>query len=336
MDEGHASEDQRASRTVFVTGAAGLIGVPVVRCLLRDGFRVVAVDDGSAGTLGRLAEFKGRPQAVVRVADIRHRSALAGLVAMERPWGVVHLAARHFIPHCERFPAETLEVNVMGTQHLLDACAEYPPERILFASTADVYDVSSRPHSEDGPVGPIGVYGVSKLLGEWLLRDQGYRLGGCTMAIARLFNVYGPGDPHPHLLPEVLRQLRHGRVLRLGDLESTRDFVYVEDAAEALVALLRAGGSGVFNIGTGTGTAGRELVETVAKLIGHEVDVQLDPERLRRQVRPNLCAVPNRFREVVPWWPRVSFRDGIRYTVEAEFGESVRGDANEYGLGVMS
>lgn len=321
-------DHQQTSRTVLVTGAAGLIGVPVVRCLLRDGFRVVAVDDGSAGTLGRLDEFNGSPHVVVRVADIRHRAALTGLIAAERPWSVVHLAARHFIPNCERFPGETLEVNVMGTQHLLDACAEHPPQRIVFASTADVYDVNAHPHSEDDSVGPIGVYGVSKLLGERLLRDQAYRLEGCAIAIGRLFNVYGPGDPHPHLLPEVLRQLRHGLVLRLGDLESARDFVYVEDAAEALVALLHAGQSGVFNIGTGTAVCGRELVHAVAELIDREVEIQLDHERLRRQVRPNLCAVPDRLREMVPWWPRVSFRDGIRYTIEVEFGGDASGDVS--------
>jgi UDP-glucose 4-epimerase len=320
---------QQTRPSVLVTGAAGLIGIPVVRCLLRDGFRVVAVDDGSAGTLARLDEFNGSPQVVVRVADIRHRAALQGVVAAERPWGVVHLAARHFIPNCERFPFETLEVNVMGTQHLLDACAEHPPQRIVFASTADVYDVNTHPHSEDDSLEPIGVYGVSKLLGERLLRDQAYRLEGCTIAIGRLFNVYGPGDPHPHLLPEVLRQLRHGLVLRLGDLESARDFVYVEDAAEALVALLHEDQSGVFNIGTGTTVRGRELVQAVAELIGREVEIELNHERLRRHARPTLCAIPDRLREVVPGWPRIPFRDGIRYTVEAELG----GDANEYGRG---
>ncbi|MGH8246062.1 MAG: NAD-dependent epimerase/dehydratase family protein, partial [Gammaproteobacteria bacterium] len=278
-DLGHAGGDRRPGRTVLVTGAAGLIGVSVVRCLLRDGFRVVAVDDGSAATLGRLAEFNGNPHVAVRVSDIRHRAVLAGLVAAERPWGVVHLAARHFIPDCERCPSETLEVNVMGTQYLLDACAEYPPQRIVFASTADVYSASALPHSEDDAVGPVGIYGVSKLLGERLLRDQAYRLEGCTITVGRLFNVYGPGDPHPHLLPEVLRQLRHGPVLRLGDLESSRDFVYVEDAAEALIALLYVGKSGVFNVGTRTAVSGRELVQTVAAATGREVEIRLDHAR---------------------------------------------------------
>lgn len=325
FDPGRSGADLRSGRTVLVTGAAGLVGVPVVRCLLRDGFRVVAVDDGSAGTLGRLAEFNGNPQVAVRVADIRDRAVMAGMVGTERPWGVVHLAARHFIPDCERLPGEALAVNVMGTQHLIDGCAAHPPRRIVFASTADVYEANTLPHSEDDAVSPVGVYGMSKLAGERLLRDQAYRLEGCTVAIARLFNVYGPGDPHPHLLPEVLRQLGNGSVLRLGDLESARDFVYVDDAAEALVALMNAEQSGVLNIGTGTAVSGRELVRTVAAVMGREVEIQLDHGRLRRRVRPNLCAAPDRLRDVLPWWPRVALPDGIRYTVDAEFDGAATG-----------
>jgi len=311
-------DHQHAGRTVLVTGAAGLIGVPVVRCLRRHGAKVIAVDDGSAGTLSRLDQFIGCPGVAVRVIDIRHRTELLRLMAAERPWGVIHLAARHFIPDCERLPNETLDVNVMGTQHLLDACVTHPPQHVVFASTADVYQASTRPHSEDDSVGPRGVYGCSKLLGECLLRDQAHQLAGCSIAIARLFNVYGPGDPHAHLLPEVIHQSRSSPVLQLGDLESARDFVYVDDAAEALVALLDAGQSGVFNIGTGAAVRGRELVSIVSELIGRTVDVELDHSRLRRQVRPLLCAVPDRLREVVPWWPRTPLHEGVRRTIEAD------------------
>ncbi|CRK56906.1 UDP-glucose 4-epimerase [Alloactinosynnema sp. L-07] len=306
---------QRGTRTVLVTGAAGLIGVPVLRCLRRNGFRVVAVDDGSAGTLGRLGEFTGCLDVAIRVVDIRHRDELARLVAATRPWAVIHLAARHFIPDCEREPGQTLAVNVIGTQNLLDACAAHPPARFVFASTADVYAADLRAHSEDDPIGPLGVYGCSKLLGERLLRDQAHRLPGCAVVIARLFNVYGPGDPNPHLLPEVIRQLQHAAVLRLGDLESARDFVYVDDVAEALVALLDTGHSGVFNVGTGHAVSGRELVGLVADTIGQKISVELDPERLRRRVRPVLYAVPDRLRQVLPWWPHTTLRGGVALTL---------------------
>lgn len=307
-------------RTVLVTGAAGLIGTPVVRRLLDHRYRVVAVDDGSAGTLRRLNEFSRNADVVVRVLDIRRRTELRRLIAAEQPWAVVHLAARHFIPDCERSPDMTLDVNVLGTQHLLDACAVYPPQRLVFASSADVYATSATPHTEDDPVAPQGVYGCSKLLGEWLLHDQEPRLSGCAFVIARLFNVYGPGDPHAHLLPEVLRQAQRGAVLHLGDVGAARDFVYVDDVAEALVALLLTARPGVFNVGTGLPVLGRELVNLVAELTDRRLEIHLDPRRLRRQSRPVSCAVPYRLRALLPSWPRTPLREGIQRTIAAHLG----------------
>lgn len=309
-------------RTVLVTGAAGLIGLPVVRLLRTRGFRVVAVDDGSAGTLSRLDEFAAGGGVLTRGLDIRCLAGLRRLIAAERPWAVAHLAARHFIPDCERSPGTTLAVNVTGTLNLLDACAVHPPARLLFASTADVYAASASPHREDDAVGPSGVYGWSKLLGEWLLRDQACRLPGCRIVVARLFNVYGPGDPHAHLLPEILRQARQDPVLRLGDMSAARDFVYVDDAAEALVALLLTAGPGVFNVGTGTSARARDLVGLVAELTGRDLEIRLDRRRLRGQRRPESRAVPDRLARLLPWWPRTSLRDGIRRTIAADLAGS--------------
>lgn len=185
----------------------------------------------------------------------------------------------------------------MGTQNVLDACAVRPTSRLLFASTADVYAPSESPHSENDPVGPQGVYGWSKLMGERLLSDQAHQLGNCEILIARLFNVYGPGDPHPHLLPEILRQSRHGNVMELGDLNTARDFAYVDDVAEALVTLLRTARSGVVNIGTGTPVKGRELVDLVAAISGRQLKARVDPARLRHRSRPVSTANADRVRD---------------------------------------
>ncbi|GAA4899230.1 NAD-dependent epimerase/dehydratase family protein [Streptomonospora salina] len=326
-----AEASDTARRTVLITGAAGLIGVPVVRTLRARGFRVVAVDDGSAGTFDRLDEFAGCAEFKPEALDIRERSQLIELVAAERPWAVVHLAARHFIPDCDDAPADTLAVNVLGTQHLLDACAAHPPQRLVFASTADVYAPSDIPHREDDPVDPQGVYGLSKLFAERLIQDQASRLGTCTAVIARLFNVYGPDDPHPHLLPEVLRQAELGKTLRLGDLNTSRDFVYAADVADALTVLLTTACSGVFNVGTGVTATGRELVELVSSLTGRSLETRVGPERLRPHLRPVSCAEPERLRHMAPWWPRTRLRAGIGQIVTADlhsFPEDSEGGAS--------
>ncbi|MEU6190235.1 NAD-dependent epimerase/dehydratase family protein [Nocardia sp. NPDC047038] len=305
---------------MLVTGAAGLIGVQVVRLLRDRGVRVVAVDDGSAGTLDRLDEFSTSPDVRVHVIDIRDAEALTDVFSDEHPWAVIHLAARHFIPACEADPAGTLDVNVMGTQRLIDVCVAFPPARVLFASTADVYAPSPRPHREDDHLAPAGVYGSSKLLCEELLRDQHDKLPGCVVTVARLFNVVGPGDVHPHLLPEIVRQLRRGPLLRLGDLETARDYVFVGDVAHALLAILDSGAGGVFNVGTGTATSGRDLVRSVAAVVGIHPDVRLDPTRLRRHHRPMLCADVARLRQLIPQWPMTSLEHSVAHAVRAMAG----------------
>jgi UDP-glucose 4-epimerase len=304
-------DDLTTGHTVLVTGAAGFLGVPVVQRLCATGCSVVAVDDGSAGTLSRLEKLPTDPRLTVRVLDIRDRTPLMNLVATVRPWAVIHLAARHFIPACEACPTETLDVNVLGTQHLLDACAEYPPRRFLLASSADVYAPSTAPHAEDDLLQPRGVYGSSKLLGEALLRDQVDRIPGCDTVVARLFNLYGPGDPHPHLVPEILTQADRGAHLQLGDLSTARDFVYIDDAAEAVHALLHTNNVGTVNIGSGRATTGHELIESIAELMDQQFEIRCDLPG-RRFPRPVLHAVTDKLRRVLPWWPRTSLHDGLR------------------------
>jgi len=191
------------------------------------------------------------------------------VVADVRPAVVFHLAAIHFIPYCVAHPSETLLVNVVGTQLLLDALAAVPDARLVFASTADVYAPSDRPHREDDPVATTNVYGASKRFCEDLFAVARRQDPSRRIVAARFFNVFGPGETNPHVLPDILGALRGGSVLRLGDLEPRRDYVHVRDVAEALVRLAAYDGpEAVFNVGTGIGTSVRDLVDTLSEVLG--------------------------------------------------------------------
>src|SRR5439155_2778218 len=147
---------------------------------------------------------------------------------------IFHFAAVHYIPFCTANPFEAMRINVLGTQAVIDAAAAGPTGRIVFASTSDVYSVKDAPLSEDDPIGPYTVYGTTKMMSErllWLATTMNPRL---SVSVARLFNVYGPRETNPHVLPEVLDQLKSGGcTLRLGNLWPLRDFVFVEDVADA-------------------------------------------------------------------------------------------------------
>jgi UDP-glucose 4-epimerase len=301
---------------VLVTGAAGFLGRVLVLRLVASGAVVIAVDDVSAGTSLEFPET--RTGAVLPVlGDVRDAALLGDVVGRFRPEVVVHLAAVHFIPECERDPRRALDVNVCGTQAVIDACAKGPPRALFFASTADVYAHSVSVPAEDDALDPIGVYGVSKLTGERLLRDQAGRLADCRVLVGRLFNLYGPGDPHPHLVPEVVRQLVAGSGLSLGVLDGSRDFVYVDDAAWAVARLLACGARGTFNIGTGIGTPVRDVVAQLCRLAGVSPVVTSVSERRRAWDRFTSSADPARLRGAVGPWPCTSLRTGLSRTLAA-------------------
>jgi UDP-glucose 4-epimerase len=303
-------------KRVLVTGAAGFVGIPVTRRLLERGFEVVALDNFSVGSRELLEEVI-EPGSILEV-DLRDAEGVKRAVREAAPWGVIHLAAIHFIPYCVAHPAEAVAVNVAGTQHLLDALLEAEPRRLVFASTADVYKPSDIPHEEPHPVGPINVYGATKLVGEQLVGFHNARQPGLETVVARLFNVYGPGETNPHVMPAIFDQLKTSRTLSLGNLTPRRDYIYVEDMAAALVGLLAGAPAGsTVNVGTGVSTSVKELVRSLESLLGERIEILVDPERVRPSDRPRLQAGTERRRAILPDFEPVALEDGLRATLEA-------------------
>lgn len=305
-------------KRVLVTGAAGFVGIPVTRHLLERGFDVVALDDFSVGSRERLERALGDESDSILEVDLRDAHAVRRAVAGAAPWGVIHLAAIHFIPYCVAHPAEAVAVNVAGTQHLLDALLEAEPRRLLFASTADVYKPSESAHAETDPVGPVNVYGATKLMGEQLVGFHRARQPGLETVVARLFNVYGPGETNPHVMPAIFDQLLDSRTLSLGNLTPRRDYIFVEDMAAALVGLLDGAPAGsTVNVGTGRSTSVKELVRCLERLLGERIEIRVDPDRVRPSDRPRLQAGTDGLSSILPDFETVALEDGLRATLEA-------------------
>lgn len=300
---------------ILLTGGAGFVGRVLVR-MLRDEHTVHVLDNLRAGRDRFAAGEEG--SFVLHEADIRDPAAVERIVDEARPDVIVHLAAIHFIPECESRPGLAADTNVHGTVNLLAACPLGC--RFVFASSGAVYRPDSEPLREDeSPVGPGDVYGLTKAQGEAYVRYLAARRG-FPAVVARLFNVVGPGDTNPHILPEIVAQLKSGRTrLQLGNLTSRRDFVHVADAAAGFAALatageVAAGESVTVNLGTGTAWSVGEIIAELGGIAGLEIETERDASRLRAVDHPVLVCDNTRIRRRFGWRPTRDLRSALRDT----------------------
>lgn len=315
------------ARTVLVTGAAGFIGSTLCPRLAAAGYRVVGYDDLSRGRREYLP-----PEVRLVEGDVRDALRVRDTVAGVKPDWLIHLAAMHFIPDCLARPRETMDVNVEGTRHVLDACRHAAVGHVTFASTAAVYAPTDLPCVEDiTPLQPMEVYGESKLAAERVL---GVFHGdtGIPVTILRMFNAIGRRETNPHLVPEIFEALRTSDVITLGNLEPRRDYIDSRDVADAILSVAGApGGIQVFNVGTGVAYSVRELVDRLEGWLGRPLTVHQDPARMRPTERQLLVADIDRIRRATQWTPRISvdgtFRDLIvAYGLRTNASERREGD----------
>lgn len=250
-------------RSVLVIGNEGFIGKHLVRQLEVAGARVVGGDLNGAS---READTKG---CMTRSVDVRDASSVSHIVHATRPDWVVHLAAMHMIPECEARPADCMSLNILGTQNVAAAAAEIGAKMVFFSS-ADVYRQTSDPLHEDSPRGPTTVYGMSKVCGEEVVA----RMMPEQSMTVRPFNVYGPGDGNPHLIPALISRAiatAPDQPIPVGNLDSARDYIYVESLAAQVVQLMAGEYRGTLNLGTGIARTGHDVLKDIATAVGRHI-----------------------------------------------------------------
>lgn len=268
--------------SVLVVGGAGYIGAHVVRLLQNDGVEVVVIDDLSTSEPGRVGDS---PLIQLDVSSDGATERIAEVLRQYQVEAVIHFAAKKQVGESVAEPLYYYRQNIVGFVNLLEAMKQEGVDKIIFSSSAAVYGEPQNPMVlEDERTSPINPYGRTKLISEWILSDC-ERAWGLKWVALRYFNVAGAGWPELgdpavlNLIPMVLDRLARNEAPKVfGDDYPTpdgtcvRDYVHVKDLADAHIVSLKALEGTmehrVFNVGTGTGSSVREVIDAIGEASG--------------------------------------------------------------------
>jgi UDP-glucose 4-epimerase len=301
---------------VVVTGARGFVGVNLVEHLAAHGMQVLAIDNLSTGH----RDVEPDPAASFVQADFDSDEAIAAVVGFEAE-AVVHLAALHYLPYCRTHPEETLSTNVTSTRRFLAALEPLESlRRLVLASSAAVYGFSDDGLTERSALQPVDVYGESKILAERSVTDFIAGRSETSAVMLRFFNVFGPRETTPHLIPSLVRQIARGEQVEVGNPWPRRDYVHVLDVCSAVCLSLDAAldrPTIALNVATGRGTSVKEVIEILMERSGNTDAWNQDPGRVR-DVDGDLVGVGSRARSVLGWEPAWTVERGLADLLEKE------------------
>lgn len=308
-------------KKVVVTGAGGFIGSQLVEALLAEGAQVRAfVRYNSRGDPGLLRMCPPELSERLEIIPGDLRDADAVHAALRDCEVVFHLGALISIPYSYRHPAEVAEVNFMGTLNVLMACRDLKIPRLVHTSTSEVYGTARRaPIDEDHPLQGQSPYSASKI-GADKLAESFHCAYDLPVVTIRPFNTFGPRQSARAVIPTIITQALTNNVIRLGNVDTTRDFTFVSDTVAGFLAGAATPGveGGVFNLGTGQEIRIGEVAERIAQKVGKSVRIEVERQRLRPEKSEVLRLISdNRLaREQLNWAPRVSLEEGLDHTIE--------------------
>jgi CDP-glucose 4,6-dehydratase len=307
---------------VLVTGAHGLLGAWLVKALLEAGARVVAVrrDEPAVSALALMG--------LEHHVDIVHGDICAdGLVSRAlveyEVDTVFHLAAQTLVGIANTAPLSTFETNIRGTWLLLEACRLARVRRVVVASSDKAYGAHAElPYREDLPLQPVFPYDVSKAAADLLARSYWHTFG-LPVAVTRFANLYGGGDTNAsRLVPAAVAAALAGRrpVVR-SDGSPERDFLYVEDAVAAYLAIVAAlergeGMGEAFNAGGGRPHRVGDVADLICRLAGSAVEPEIRGAGVPHGEVDRQWVDSTKLRELTGWEPSVTLEQGLRRTID--------------------
>ncbi len=309
-------------KKVLVTGSEGFIGSHLTERLVQLGADVTAlVQYNSFNNWGWIETFSDEVKDSIEVVtgDIREYDNVKRIVKGKEI--VFHLAALVAIPYSYLSPMAYVRTNVEGTTNILEACREYGIEKIVHTSTSETYGTALYvPIDEKHPLQGQSPYSASKIAAD-MMAESFYRSFNVPVAIIRPFNTYGPRQSARAVIPTIITQILSGADrIKLGSLTPTRDFNYVKDTVEAFIKVAECEQTvgQVVNAGSNYEISIGDLAKTIIKLIGKEVEIKCDEQRLRPEKSEvnRLWADNTKIKKLTGWQPKFTLEEGLKETIQ--------------------
>ena len=301
-------------KRVLLTGATGFVGANLARRLLHDGHEVHLLVRAQHATW-RLESIQHDVR--LHETDLRDAESVDASVDRIRPEWIFHLAAHGAYSH-QTDPRQIFQTNVLGTVHLVEACLRNGFEAFVNTGSSSEYGFKDHPPTEATWLEPNSTYAVAKASATLFCR-QVAQSRGVHLPTLRLYSIFGPYEEPTRLLPTLILHGLDGRLPPLVDPEIARDFVTIDDTIEAylLAAERPLGEAGaVYNVGTGTQTTLRDVVEIARKVLEIPVEPQWGSMPDRKWDTSVWVAAPHKIREDLGWRPRLDFEQGLRAMVD--------------------
>ena len=305
---------------VLVTGAGGFIGSHLSERLVEEGCKVKAfVRYNSRNFWGWLETSPYKEEMEIISGDIRDFDSVKD--TMKNVDVVFHLAALIGIPYSYISPLAYVKTNVEGTYNVLQAARELGIEKIIHASTSEVYGTAQFvPITEEHPVSPQSPYAASKAAADYTALSF-QKSFGLRVTIIRPFNTYGPRQSARAVIPTIITQILSGKKkLKLGSIHPTRDLTFVKDTVEGFIAGAKSDKSTgeVINVGMNFETSIKNLAELIAELNNVKIEIVIEDDRVRPEKSEveRLRTDTKKAKELLNWSPKYSLASGLKETIK--------------------
>ena len=301
-------------KTIFVTGGAGFLGSEIVKQISASGGTALVYDNFSSGKKKFIEHY---PKVKIIKGDVKNRSAIHKAIAKSEY--LINLAALPFIPDSFHYPQEFFDVNTNGTLNLiLETINHKKIKNFVHISTREVYGSAKKsPMDENHPILPQSTYAVSKLAGEKAVFTM-HKEHGFPAVMIRPFNTFGPNITQPYIIPEIVMQvLGKNNTVKLGNINSERDFTFVSDTANGIISALfseKAIGETI-NLGSGKSYKIKQIVGLVSSILNKKVGISVKKDRLRPFDVNKLVCDNRKAKKILGWEPTISFKEGLEHTI---------------------